>query len=953
MAKQSELKLNPAQQAVVDHQNGPLLVVAGAGTGKTRVIVKRINRLLDEGVEAKAILAVTFTEKAAAEMLERVMERRGGYLLELPIMTFNAFGESLLREFNTDIGLNRNFLLMGDNAKVVFLRQHLAELELDYYSPISNPEGLLPDIADYFSRLKQHVITPEVYDSYVSQMPSSTEAEQLEKAKHRELTRAFGHYLDLCKQRSVIDYDDQIYRVIELLNNRPNIQSQLTSRYHTIMVDEFQDTNPMQSNLIDLLVGKTQNLMVVGDDDQSIYGFRGATLANILQFKPRYKTATEVTLTQNYRSSQQILDGAYNLIQNNNPNRLEASLKIDKKLRAQTTGADPLLMHFGLLDQELNWLTEDISKRLRSGEKPGDIAILCRRKITANLIAQKLELADIDYVVIGERYQLYQTEVVRMLVEALNAVINSSADTSLYHTLCGGLFNASAELMAELSAQAKRQHQPLSQLIESQTDEQYQTLQANLKLIRDWRRQAGSQTVGRLAYKIIDQTGYKERLLNDSLTEPDAAVTITQLAEFFKTLKEFESIALQPTTLQYIESFPVLEAAGESGEDGTLQVSIDKINILTIHKSKGLEWNTVYIPDCTEGSFPLRARGGGIQVPSEMISSSSSAADEHLAEERRLMYVALTRARQNLQLSFSDRHHSQTLRKPSRFLAEIFSDDAVGKSVHNQANGAQAGLDLFLQAPAKPNQVSVPRSIYDGTTVHLSVSQIDTYLRCPLDFYYRYVLNVPEEASSTASYGTTIHALIEAINRALISGQVIELADLESQFETLWVPEGYLSNDHARRAKKQALSTLRNFYRNHYELEKVVPHQVEEPFSVILQPEMVRLKGRLDVVFQTNEGIEIRDYKTSSTVTTPEKAKSRASGSDQLTLYALVWQELHGELPARLSLEFVDTNMIGYIKKTPRGIATMRSKIGEMAEAIKRNEFIPGKDHIYCRHPEI
>ena len=281
------MELNTAQKQVANHKDGPLLVVAGAGTGKTRVIVERINNLLSQGIEARRILAVTFTEKSAAEMLDRVLEAQSSFEVELPVLTFNAFGESLLREFNTDIGLSRNFILLGESAKIVFLRQHLEDLELDYYSPFSNPDGLLPDIADHFSQLKQHVITAQIYDEFVTKMPTSDEAQLLEKKKHQELSTAYKQYLRLCKEYNLIDYDDQIFRAIELLESRPNVRETLRERYHTIMIDEFQDTNPMQSRLIDLLVNETQNLMVVGDDDQSIYGFRGATLANILEFKTR------------------------------------------------------------------------------------------------------------------------------------------------------------------------------------------------------------------------------------------------------------------------------------------------------------------------------------------------------------------------------------------------------------------------------------------------------------------------------------------------------------------------------------------------------------------------------------------------------------------------------------------------------------------------------------------
>jgi len=945
--------LNEAQKTVVAHRDGPLLVVAGAGTGKTRVIVERITNLLSQGIEAKQILAVTFTEKSAAEMLDRVLEAQSNFAVELPVLTFNAFGESLLREFNTDIGLSRNFILLGESAKIVFLRQHLEELELDYYSPFSNPDGLLPDIADHFSKLKQHVITPEVYENFVSKMPRGDEAEQLEQQKHTELSRAYRHYLALSKQYNVIDYDDQIYRAIELLESRPNVRTILRKRYYTIMIDEFQDTNPMQSRLIDLLVNETQNLMVVGDDDQSIYGFRGATLANILEFKTRYPKAQQVALTENYRSTQSILDSSHKLITHNNPFRLEEKLGIDKKLHAQTEGEQATLKDFTELSLELQWIGEDISDRLEAGASPGDIAILCRRNTTAKEMSQVLEFMEIEHVVIGERYQLYKAPIVRLLVECLRTVIDSEASISLYHTLSSVLFKVEASLLADLASQAKRQHQSLEAIILSQTDGSYEPLQSAVKIIQDWRTESAVLPVGKLVYKIIDQTGYKNTLSETALSDPEAAHSIMQLSEFFKTLKEFESIALQPTTVQYLESFPVLEAAGDSNEDGTLEVTNNAISVLTIHKSKGLEWETVYIPDCTEGSFPLRARGGGIALPEALITNSSSEADEHMAEERRLMYVALTRAKENLILTYSQRHHTPTPRKPSRFLKEVFGE--LPETVPQDASKEEtiSELELLTRTPTLQKDIPLPKTMYQNDLIQVSVSQIVTFLNCPLDFYYRYILSLPEAPNPATSYGSAIHGGIEAINKALVTGEDITLEALKAELETSLVLDGYASKAQQERSKKQAMQTLESFYTQNFVLKKHIPLYVEWPFSTKIPDAQMVIRGRLDVVFGTEEGIEIRDYKTSVSVGTPEKAKQRATASTQLTLYALIWKEIHGELPKKLSLEFVDTNQIGSVGKTQRGIDSMHAKLVEMSKAIKNNQFIPGKDHRYCQHPDL
>jgi DNA helicase-2/ATP-dependent DNA helicase PcrA len=294
-SKEANGELNAAQKIAVAIIKGPVLVVAGAGTGKTRVITERIAELIDKGVEPRSILALTFTEKAAGEMLDRVNADKTGVTLDTTIATFNRFGNDLLRAYGTEYGLGRQQLL-GETGQLVFLHEHLDDLELDYFAPISNPDGQLELLASYVSLLKQQLVTPNAYNAYLSKLPKNDEAERLEHQKHEELARFFAIYLRLCRRWQMIDYDDQIYLAIEMLEARPNILKALLERYQYILVDEFQDTNPMQSKLVDLLAGTSQNIMVVGDDDQSIYGWRGATLANILDFSARYPKTEEVTL---------------------------------------------------------------------------------------------------------------------------------------------------------------------------------------------------------------------------------------------------------------------------------------------------------------------------------------------------------------------------------------------------------------------------------------------------------------------------------------------------------------------------------------------------------------------------------------------------------------------------------------------------------------------------------
>jgi DNA helicase-2/ATP-dependent DNA helicase PcrA len=940
-------KLNDGQQKVVDHNNGPLLVVAGAGTGKTRVIVEKINKLLESNTDPSSILAVTFTEKAAAEMLERVLASRSELLPELAIMTFNGFGDAMLREFGIHIGLPRNFRLLSDQAQVVFFRERIDEFQLDYFLPLTaSPDGIIGDILQLFGRLKQNIITPETYQTFAAELPSADETETLHKRKHQELADAYATYTRLARTENVIDYDDQIFLTIQLLEQRPNVRSQLQQRYQTLFIDEFQDTNPMQSRLIDLLyAGKPQSLIVVGDDDQSIYGWRGATLQNILSFKERYSDTKQAALTVNYRSGQAILDAAYKLIQHNNPNRLETSLNINKHLTSKQPGNSPALKRFTDIDAELAWLADDVNDRLSKlgTDEPISIAVLARSNNTAQAVHHALATADIPHQVIGATKDLYERPAVRTLTEFIRTLADPVNTTSLHHTLISDLFGISNEVIAPLAAKARQEHGRLETLLPTNPE-----VQDAIKLIQSLREESASTSVGRLLWKAITVTGYKSRLLEKAMSEEQAAAAILHLKQFFNTLREFENIALQPTAVQYLESLPALRAAGEVSDDGTLAINNSEVTVITIHKAKGLEWDTAYIPCLQEQTFPLKKQGDGLQPPDELRAGGLHPADEHYAEERRLAYVATTRARQNLIVSFADLGKNGSPRKPSRFINELFGAGSAEDTPPTDTSNKQQSL---MEMPIETvNKVVVPANIFDGENVRLSVSQAATLMTCPLNFYYKYVLQAPDEPTPRTSYGSQLHGLFEAINRGRRSESLPPLTDLLAELEAGWNKAGYTSRTQQEKALAQAKITLTNFYIN--AAKTPTPYLIEEPFEVSIEPENITLHGRMDVVFN-HEGVEIRDYKTGSKAKTDADAKKQAGASDQLTMYALAWQLLNGVIPAKVSLEFVDTGAVGSLGKTERGLETMRAKLAKAAEQIRAGDFPPGYRHDYCVHPPV
>jgi DNA helicase-2/ATP-dependent DNA helicase PcrA len=352
--------LNEEQKLAVEHGEGPLLIIAGAGTGKTTVVTERIKHLiLKKSVLPSEILALTFTEKASREMEQRVDVALPYGYSDMWIETFHAFCERILRAEAIHIGLNPSFILMTEAENLLFLRKHLFDFQLSYFRPFGNPTKFLQGMLTHFSRLKDDDISPEQYIEFAKGIParnaparhasqvkaggsqSNAGGEQKAKGSDEEITKeeiektielanAFKTYEDLKAKNSVMDFSDLISNTLHLFRTRKNILKAYQEQFKYILVDEFQDTNYAQNEMAILLAGEKKNITVVGDDDQSIYRWRGAAIANMLQFRSHFPKASIISLTRNYRSTQNVLDSAYTLIQHNNPDRLETREHIDK-----------------------------------------------------------------------------------------------------------------------------------------------------------------------------------------------------------------------------------------------------------------------------------------------------------------------------------------------------------------------------------------------------------------------------------------------------------------------------------------------------------------------------------------------------------------------------------------------------------------------------------------------
>src|SRR5581483_6509733 len=329
-----KITLNYQQQEAVIHGEGPLLIIAGAGTGKTTVITERIKHLiLNKNINPSEILALTFTEKAALEMTQRVDKVMPYGYTQMWISTFHSFCDQILKTDAIHIGLNPGYKLINEAELVLFLRKNIFKFDLDYFRPLGNPSKFLSSMLIHFDRLRDEDISPKHYLNYAKKLAKEENVNKDEVQKTLELANAYKVFEELKIKEGLMDFANLISQTLELFRRRQNILGKYQDKFKYILVDEYQDTNYAQNALVNLLAEKYKNITVVGDDDQAIFRWRGASVSNIISFKQTYKNTKIVSLIKNYRSTQSILDSAYSLITHNNPDRLEFKENINKKLQ--------------------------------------------------------------------------------------------------------------------------------------------------------------------------------------------------------------------------------------------------------------------------------------------------------------------------------------------------------------------------------------------------------------------------------------------------------------------------------------------------------------------------------------------------------------------------------------------------------------------------------------------
>lgn len=973
MSLQSALeKLNEKQKQAVTHTGSPLLIVAGAGTGKTTVLTTRIAYLLEkEALAPQRIFAATFTEKAAGEILERLELLHGGPVHDMWTGTFHSLCERVLREHGHHIGLPMGFRVQSEMENWMLVRNNLSRFTLEYFKPRGNPTKFLRALLMHFSRCKDELVTPERYAMWVQEEQLNTDtamdgyADTMQQA--HELAQAYHAYEQLLFEKGCLDFGSLLVYTHELFAKRPHILAQYRAQFAHVLVDEFQDTNVAQYAILkQLCVPQGTNtarptITVVGDDNQSIYGFRGAAIENILTFSRDFPDATQLVLTDNYRSQQNILDVSYTLIAKNAPYTLESQLGIDKRLHAQVSGQGTIAHHlFANEQEEAAWIAAVVRARSEAGHPWRSMAVLVRAHGHASALRALFVRERIPHVQHGVSTTLDHA-VVLYCVTFLRVLQNLHDSDALYTLVQHAPLALDHTTMSALTHACKRRAVSLYDALRS-----VGLLEVSAETVTNVERFLGALTgtharmrehsLRDVLIRWLEESGMMEVWAREqeqgTLEEPFAA-----LEQFFVFMTQFERVSDTQSADAFLRFYADAMLAGNDITEREIELAQDAVHIMTIHAAKGLEFDTVFLPSMVMARFPSMNRGEPIPLPRALTTYPRDEQEAHLLEERRLCYVGITRAKASLYLTAAQSYNeSKTKRKPSRFLAEMNLEAS----------------EAVLKAPSEPVEAhATPATLpgMAGSVQHepierLSFSQLQTFLRCPLQFKYRFLLHIPTHGNHAMSFGTTIHTTLQAWYELLRErrsakqqdlfgatapmendNSLPEVQELLTIYRQKWVDEWYENGEQKQEYWKHGEQILKAFYEKHNPFA-VLPLLLEQSFKVDIGGCV--FSGRIDRIDTVDSGIAIIDYKTG----TPRERLEKED-KHQLLLYYMAARKA----PALAALGPVQRMEYWYVSNgtvqevaADAGLAlAFEEEIATTVTQMRESTFEPTPDPYTCR----
>jgi DNA helicase-2/ATP-dependent DNA helicase PcrA len=1025
--------LNPEQKAAVDNIDGPTMVLAGPGTGKTQIIALRIARILQKTqLSPHNILCLTFTESGTVAMRKRLIEMIGSAAYYVRIHTFHSFCNEIIKDNTEKFLFSRDFEPLSDIEKVQVLREILDALPADsVLKPFSDPYAYQRDLEHAISTLKREDITAEklaaavqkteefiaekgeailefvaingnsLPEALVLQMRENLRGTFFEglfegvdlddkKArtavkgalkeeyaslvsalpKQKALIDLYRAYAEALRAKNRYDYDDMILLALNALRSDDFLLARLQEQFQYILVDEYQDTNGAQNELIKLIGDffENPNIFVVGDDKQSIYRFQGASLENILYFNSLYKGSVNlITLKNNYRSTQVILDAADSLIKHNEqgihtvlPDFYEELKACAEHAKASVLcpGTDAAsavqLATLSTPQMEHHFVARKVEELIGHGTKPEEIAIIYRTNKEAENFKELFLRMKIPFRVMSGMNILTDKNILN-LVDLMRFIADPSRDDLLFFILnfgfIGKTFGFDEMAVLRLIRKANQSREKLFEC--ASTEEKFKEFLEKCAL---WRSQSAQKTLTEFFEILINESGY----LPETLSQPDKAPNLNRLSTFFDQIKSLARANQALTITEFIEHLELLKENNIEITENEFLVQKNAVNLMTAHRSKGLEFEHVFIVGCRDKHFGNNPDRSRIILPHGFLKTERLTRKEKNEDERRLFYVAMTRAKKSLTLSLSQTQESGREIVPSIFTAEIdpkFTALAATKDIENEMEKV---LELSFTPIIKPysaQEEAFVKELLDSYV--MSVTHLNNYLACPRLFYYNNLLKVPHAKNEHMSFGTAVHNALRDLLLTFKKEKNLPSAQfLLTQFEKHLRKETLTKKDFER-ALTFGQSTLTDYYTNYK--DDFSPHILTEyPFashSVMLGA--VPITGNIDkITFESAQSkrVKVTDYKTGNPDTKNSELLLGGTYRRQIIFYKLLCS-LSQKFPYEMSVGEIDfiqkSKKTGnFVRKiievTPEDEERTKSEILSTYEDIMNLKFLRPDEFASC-----
>ncbi len=964
--EESGLKFNEAQRRAINHGEGPLLVIAGAGTGKTRVITERIRHLLqsDETLSGENILGLTFTKKAAGEMKARVVKATGERGKAVMLATFHSFCETLLVEADP------RRLMLDEFDHWILLRRNLRRLRLEKYRRLADPGQFLNDFVEFFSRCQDELVSGEDYQRYAAGLAARLEAERetldedtlaerLETvALQQELARAYRASEELLREKKRVSFGSLITGAVGLLERDAQLCEALQKKYRYILVDEFQDTNIAQLRLLELLAGPARNIVAVGDNDQAIYRFRGASFGSFKLFLERFAGWKEgqdsapfrVALTENYRSTPNILRVAMLVIGQNT-----VSADFPKKVLSpnKPPGEKIRIVELATPEEESRWVASELERIHRAGRRWKDFAVLYRQHAHRDHLVEELSRRKIPFVI--TRLSILEHPLVRDVLAYLRLIAAPYDDIACARVVAAPAWHLEAQDLVRLATRGRKEKKAIYDLLQVPQG----------KLAFDRSQAALRQLVEFVSSQRKTLKRFTAREILGALTEwleiPQRAKEqdrkyVKRLVEF---MKEWEPKSETRGLAEFIEYLDYYAQAGGvvSLED---DAPVDAVQLMTVHGAKGLEFPQVFLLRVNNRAFPATERSRVFEFPMELMKEGSPAEQFHIQEERRLFYVALTRAEERLTITTV----TEKKGKVPVFIEDIVMEPAIKRQDVRQimpklpAAGKEdratedhwedASLFRAAEGPAKIfSRVADWAEEFHPPSpepLTLSPSALSGYRTCPQKYLFGYLWSLREGPKAAMTFGAVMHTTIKRFVDQLRKGVKLPFDEVQRILETEWNSKGFEDEYQEEEYKKDGLEQLRAF---HAGMMAELPQALEQEktFELPLDNNVI-IKGRIDQInaLGNKRAVEIVDYKTGR-----PKKDADAKKDLQLSLYALAVKEILELEPVRLVFHYLQNNQRQETTRDAKQLDEAQRVVQEAAADIRAGEF-PAKRGFVCRN---